>query len=352
MGSKKGRTRKLAFAAATFAVALIVIAICGEILARLSGVEPWDPRPIGVVVEPGGRYFQQHPTLGYSHLPGSFTITMPQTSLTYHVTHLPDTLRVTHPLETYAAGGSGKEEIWIFGGSFTYGWGLDDDETFPWVLQESFPEFEVVNFGVSGYGTLISLLQFEEALARGRRPRIAVIAYATFHDMRNTFLRRHRKGLVQGNRLGPLVLPYARLDAEGQLEIRMADSVYREFPLMRRSALAHLLDTFYNHRIEDRFVDSAAVTRAILTEFQGLCEENGIRLVVAGIDDWRGTPMPGFLEERGISFVEIWVDLSDPRYVNSRDVFHHPNALAHRLYARRIEEFLRDDSGRLPKTAE
>lgn len=341
--------RKLVFGAVTLAIVLVVIAICGEVLARLRGIEPWNPQPIGIFVEPGGHYFRKHPALGYSHLPGSFTVTMPQTGLIYRVTHLDDTLRITRPLESYADDDAGKEGIWLFGGSFAYGWGLNDEETFAWLLQEAFPEYEVVNFGVSGYGTLHGLIQFEEALRTREPPATAVIVYATFHDMRNTFLRRHRKTLVQGNRLGPLALPYARLDRDGHLKLEMAEVVYREFPLMRVSAFAHLLETFYDNSIEDRFIGSEEVTRAIFLEFQRVCEENGVELLVAAVDDWSGTAMPGFLAENGIPTVETWVDMTDPRYVNLRDVFHHPNALANRVYAEKIERFLRDDPDRFLK---
>lgn len=345
----KAVKKKLLFGVMTLVIALVVVAICGEVLARFRGIEPWDPHPIGIVVEPGGRYFQKHPTLGYSQLPGSFIVSMPQTGLVNRVTHLDDTLRITRPLESYADDLRGREGIWLFGGSFTYGWGLNDEETFAWLLQEAFPDREVVNFGVPGYGTLHGLIQLREALRTREAPATAIIVYATFHDMRNTFLRKHRKTLVQGNRLGPLALPFARLDRDGRLHIEMADVVYREFPLMRVSAFAHLLAEFYDDSIEDRFIGSEEVTRAVFLEFQRICEENGIELLVAAVDDWSGTAMPGFLAENGIPTVEIWVDMSDPRYLNLRDVFRHPNGLANRTYAERIESFLRDDPGRFLK---
>jgi hypothetical protein len=103
------------------------------------------------------------------------------------VTHGPDTLRITHPPNgpTSAA----RPQIWIFGCSFTHGWSLSDEQTYPWQVQRRIPEYEVVNFGVSGYGTVQSLIQFREALEQRSRSDVAIIAYASFHDERNTFSR-------------------------------------------------------------------------------------------------------------------------------------------------------------------
>lgn len=112
-------------------------------------------------------------------------------SYSFTVTHLPDTLRVTRPLSECHREDR-REAIWVFGCSFTHGWSLNDEETYPWVLQQRLPDYQVVNFGVSGYGTLHSLMQFREALRTRDKPKAAVVAYGFLHDRRNTFLRARR----------------------------------------------------------------------------------------------------------------------------------------------------------------
>jgi hypothetical protein len=87
-------------------------------------------------------------------LPGGYSFT---------VTHFPSKLRITHPLATYTDRRS-KPEIWIMGCSFTHGWSLNDQDTYPWLLQARLPQYVVVNYGVEGYGTLHALLQLREAL--------------------------------------------------------------------------------------------------------------------------------------------------------------------------------------------
>ena len=51
-----------------------------------------------------------------------------------------------------------KENIFFIGGSFTQGHGVNDDETFSFITQQKYKNFNVYNFGQSGYGGFQSLL--------------------------------------------------------------------------------------------------------------------------------------------------------------------------------------------------
>ncbi len=320
----------------TILVGLIGIS---EVVLRVVGLGPWTKQKTDIQVEPGGTFFVKHPTLGYTHLPGAFHVTLPD-GYAFNVTDLPNTLRVTHPLATYDSVNT-KEEIWIFGCSFTYGWALNDNETFAWLLQERFPQYEVVNYGVNGYGTLHSLIQFREALAY-KKPKVAILAYASFHDARNTFLRKRQKAVATWNSLGPLVQPYARLDDDGQLEIEMAEVEYREFPLMRKSAVAHLIEMTYDN-YEAWRTPSDRVTEAIISEMAKTAHDNGVGFGVALI---AGRPdMLKYTRAHGISSVDMSVDLSLPEN-NNEPHDNHPSALANRHYADTLESFLRGEIAR------
>ena len=235
-----------------YMIYLLILAVLfvtvAEVVLRAKGVNPWQKNEVSIQVDPGGTFFRAHPTLGYTHIPGRFTVTL-GSGYSFNVAHLPNTLRITRPIDSYKKP-ERKEEIWIFGGSFTHGWSINDEETYPWLLQERFPEYDVVNFGVSGYGTIHSMLQFREAL-KTKTPKVAILAYAGFHDERNTFSRTRRKRVVPWNRLGPLVQPYAQLDRKGKLQYSFADVEYSEFPMMRYLALAHFIEMNYN-RLETK----------------------------------------------------------------------------------------------------
>lgn len=54
----------------------------------------------------------------------------------------------------------GTKRMLLFGDSFFYGLYVDDDETLAYHLQEKLPDWEIIPFGVSGYGTGQSLLVY------------------------------------------------------------------------------------------------------------------------------------------------------------------------------------------------
>ncbi len=314
---------------------LIVFVIFAEVGSRLLGERPWTIKEVDITVEPGGSFFTKHPSLGYALLPGKFKVIL-KDSYSFDVTHLDDALRVTRPEESQTS----KDEIWIFGGSITHGWTLNDEETFPWLIQSELPDYAVVNFGVPGYGTLHSLIQFKEALEQRRKPVIAVIAYASFHDRRNTFLRVRRKSVARYNKLGPQLQPYARLDDDGNLISSMAEVEYQEWPLMRYSAFVHVIEKLYNN-LEDNFYRSHEVTKAIVKEFSRLAERNGVKLVVANITSNSATAaMLDFARGERILTADMWVDLD---IEGNRNLPHdsHPSAVANRQYALKLMEFLR-----------
>ena len=55
-----------------------------------------------------------------------------------------------------------KKTFNFFGGSQTFGWGLSDDETLPYLTQFYFKEWDVNNYAISGYGVHHMLAQIKE----------------------------------------------------------------------------------------------------------------------------------------------------------------------------------------------
>jgi hypothetical protein len=316
---------------------IFLSATSAEIVLRVAGYKPWQITDVDVAVEPKGNFFTKDSEVGYKQLPGKFKVTL-NGNYSFNATHLNNSFRITHPLNTYNHS-SKKPEIWIFGCSFTYGWSLNDSETYPWLLQEKLPKYEIVNFGVNGYGTVQSLIQFKEALKQGNKPKIAVIAYAGFHDRRNTLVRQRRKELAAWSKLGVLLQPDARLNGENNFTYSMVKAEYREFPLMRFFALSNFLDNGYN-RFEMKLYRSHEVSKAIIEEFNRVAEAKGVKLVVAGINSG-SAKMLQELSQEGIATTDISVDLKIPSN-NNLPHDSHPSAIANRQYAEKLEGFLQD----------
>ena len=337
--ARLSRRKRFFFGSVTGVASVVVILGLAEVILRQRHT-PWTIRSPVQDVQPAGRYYTSHKELAYIPRPGESTITLPG-PYSFKTTHLPDGLRITHPLSTYPR--TRETQLWIFGCSFTQGWSLNDNETYPWLIQERLPDCEVVNFGVNGYSTLQSLLQFREALASRRKPKVVVVSYAFFHDMRNTGTGAWMKALLAagGGSYGGLVFPYMRFSINGQPELIHARLEYRSFPFARWSALSNALDDRFNPSLRDNF-DSHRITLIVIQQFADLCAANGITFVLAGIyrDPLTRETLDHF-QRNGTLTVDISVDPAKSENSNL-PIDHHPSAFANKQFADKLEGFLRE----------
>lgn len=331
------RTRRLLFGVTALVASSLLCFAAAEVIVRSLGFRPYKKPDFDIRIEPGGMYNRRHPTLGYTHLAGRFHVTFPNGDA-WVVTHLEDTLRVTRLAKRHGQDDAG-ERIWLFGDSFVHGWGLDDEETLGWKLQERLPEFDVVNFGVGGYGTMQSLIQYQEALEERLPPKVAVLAYAGFHDERNTRLRRWKKATFSYDKFGPTATPYARLGSDGKLRIGFDDGSYKEFFFLTRSAFLHLVEEAYSS-VEDMYYHSHLVSEAIVDEFAKISRDHGVLFIVAGI--YQSDPtyqLLAHVSEGGGITGDISADLTVR--ANRIRFDEHPSGLANDFSSRRLAELIR-----------
>lgn len=307
--------------------------LLAEGLLRLAGFAPWQADLAPPQIEPGGSMYVAHETAGYTLRPGRYRLTLP-TGLVFTAHHRADGGRASRDAATEAAGPA----VWIFGCSWAYGWSLDDREALGWQLQERLPEARVENFGVPGYSTVQSLRLFEALLAEAPPPAVVVLAYASFHDARNTFARTRRKQLSHGPALAAARLPRARL-AGGTLRYDDAPLGYRAPPLVTRSALANLIDDAAN-ALEQQWLDGRAVSQQVALDFAETARRHGARLVVATLtDDPASAALRAFGAGHGIHTVDISVDITQPGLSNA-PLDPHPSAAANARYAAALADVL------------
>ena len=76
--------------------------------------------------------------------------------------------------------------IYVFGDSWIFGWGLDDELTMAWHLQNEFRDrFAVTSFAYAGYGNLQALLSFRRIKHKIRADDILLFGYAGFYLVRS-----------------------------------------------------------------------------------------------------------------------------------------------------------------------
>ena len=71
------RHKTFVFGLISLALMAMLTLAAAELLARLTGIQPWTEADLGIHVTPGGRLFTPHPTRGYAQLPGAFVVTLP-----------------------------------------------------------------------------------------------------------------------------------------------------------------------------------------------------------------------------------------------------------------------------------
>ena len=98
--------------------------------------------------------------------------------------HEPMTILADGSRATGTPAGAGTTVL-IVGCSFAEGYGVRDDETFAWKLQQRFPQLRIRDFGVPGYGTYQSLVLLREAMAQGIQPALVIYGFLPFHADRN-----------------------------------------------------------------------------------------------------------------------------------------------------------------------
>jgi hypothetical protein len=114
---------------------------------------------------------------------------------------------------TPSTGADRRRYILCFGGSFTWGQGVNDDETLPAQLEKAAPEYDAYNFGYRGYGPqqMLELLRGKDL--RSQVPQRGGIAIYTAID-------DHVRRAIGGMRTCAMVrrhFPYYRLNEQGGL---------------------------------------------------------------------------------------------------------------------------------------
>jgi lysophospholipase L1-like esterase len=128
-------------------------------------------------------YAAHDPIRGWRNLPGA-TVDYGEPEFSTVVVH--DSHGFRGP-EVPLAKPPGKFRILVLGDSFTYGVGVENDETFSARLGQLDPRLEVINAGVIGYGTSQELVLLQEQ-GLPLRPDLVLVAFF-WNDVANSYVR-------------------------------------------------------------------------------------------------------------------------------------------------------------------
>lgn len=288
--------------------ALAVLAV-GQIGSRqqahkvISAVAP--TRVVRSQTEWVGDLYGAHERYGSQHLPST---TVQHHTVDFDVTYSTDEegwRRMPIPARPLTS-----RPIAFVGCSVTFGQGVYDDQTFPWLLaSQAWPGYRVLNYSRSGWGTNHALVVVDELLQRKEKPLCIIYGWLTIHHRRNDRRRSWFEPNLQS------VFPYFALE-EGKL-VRQG---------FLRGIDATAPDT------KEQTAREFEISSLMIEAMHRQCQEHGVPFVVLRLADRQMDPVWTALQKQSeIPTIDVsWC--SDEVYPND----HHPTFQGHRYIAKTI----------------
>jgi hypothetical protein len=317
---------------------LLVIA-CFEAAARIMGCGTFYVEDYTVEASPHNAYIGDS-TYGIRLNPGEYHLTLNKT-ISFSATHLENgTRRVS------GCADAENPQVALLGCSYTYGYGVNDEQTFASLLQQKFPDQPIQNAGVIGYGTVQSLLQLKELIKIGS-VKTVLLNFSSFHFMRNGLSPVYRSNLKIGyqnsstdveSRMSSARFPYKPSCSE-PINFESWENMYYNWPARGWLASVNWTQLIID-KVHKNGLDERAIAACLIQEMADLCEANGIGFGVVCLD--RTVETERLHEDLGaINWLDIDFDFNSEALTNLPHEGH-PSPAGHRFIAAKIEPFLAD----------
>jgi hypothetical protein len=285
----------------------------------------------------GFRGYQKDALLGYKPLPNMRMISKMTFNgrQIYNVTYSTDerSRRLT-PVQSAERPG---KFILFFGCSFTFGEGVQDDETLPFFVGQHAPGYKPYNYGVNGYGPqqMVAKLQQGNIKAEINEPE-GILVYTFIDDHIHRVIGSQHVVQSWGR-----YMPYYALDSNGNLERKGSFASAKPglaflYWLLGKSEIAQYFQIGIGPRIDD---DDFSLTARMFLEsrdaFSRLFNaEKFLVLIYPGSTS--GKRLISHLEKNQVQYFD-YSNLFDPTQTDlhiERDP--HPTPRAHRMVAERL----------------
>ena len=230
----------------TIFVALVISLLLAEVFLRIFGIGPWK----NIIInnsETGKQIYTQDSTLGWIAKEGDYLINpINPKGNKFHLTIEKDGQRKTGEFNR-----DDNDEILVIGGSFSQGWGVNDEDTFSSKLQKKYNNFKVYNFGQGGYGSVQSLLLLEKQIPKMKSPKLVIYGFIEHHEYRNAARSQWLRTLAQYSKRGHVNTPYGLIGKNNNLIIKPPIG-YINLPLREVSALITLFEKAYMKNVSTK----------------------------------------------------------------------------------------------------
>ena len=324
----------------TIFIAVIIGLLFAEVLLRILGIKPWK-----YIVINEGEIFKPDPTLGWRAKEGSYVIPPNnQLSKQFHISFGKDGQR-----KTGENNGNVDGEILVIGGSFTQGWGVNNEDTFPSKLQKNYTNFKVYNFGQGGYGSIQSLLLLEEQIPKMKSPKLVIYGFIEHHEYRNTARDQWLRTLAKYSRRGAVKTPYGSIGNNNKLIIHSPIG-YINLPLKEVSSLVTLFEKAYmkqrtkkgfsrdsQRKKQQKIVTEKAFIR--MSEISNKFDADFILVILDWSNPYTKDHYESFLKKNEIKFVNCTIPLIDEMVLFGD---YHPSEKAHTYYNDCLNDYIKE----------
>ncbi len=251
---------------------------------------------------------------------------------TIAITHKDDGRRITSASQTPIP--ENNPQIIIVGGSLSYGYGLSDEETWPWLLQRKLSSYKVLNYSTPGYGTYQALLMLERVLPKLSSPKIVIYGFLEHHLVRNVAPPSWR-ALLNRDRRKTVCIPYVDVDQDGNI-IRHPPVSSCPWPLSKSLAIVKFAEIMFwtNFQGREYFQEMDIAWQHIMVEMRDLCARYECRLIVAVLHIAHQTEKNFYTDFLALHNIKgIDCDLPSSEALKLEKDPNHPNHKANEIWA-------------------
>lgn len=332
----------------TIIITLLISVCVVEIILRMFG---FVPHQLNIKVPANGSktHFDFSDSLGYCLNPDTFHSQVGLQQVTF--THLDSGRR-----KTFKSRVEKLPEIWFMGCSYTYGYNLDDKETYPYLIDSAINKYHFINMGCPGDGTLHQYLRLKKHLSKTTNfPSAVIVNYVAFSNPRNCMNPIYKQTLrdayyaLRESRFYDKVknktfckFPFINpKDTMGIVSYMSLNSIMgSEFPLIRHSAFANTINNSINNFLSNPDKEKE-ISFGILKQISNLCKKNNINYFVSYLEP-QGTNsnLLTYCRANQISTINLSINFEDKNLFNIPGDSFHPNANANRIIMRKFLDFM------------
>jgi len=308
-----------------------------EGLLWIMGYRPYANTDYEVVSRPNNPYVADG-KLGIQLNPGTFKFKLNK-KVKFKATHLGNGQRLIPK-----ANPNRKDNVVFLGCSYTYGYGVNDNESFAAITQRKHPDWNVENTAIVGYGTAQHLLQLRNRVQE-ESPECVVLCISSVHFIRTVLSQNYRSNLRIGyrrsssdvdDRMDGARFPYFD-DYSGKAKYANWEDLYSEMPGRYWSASINFIQNIRDRGREPK-CNAIDITAHLIREMQALCKENGIPFGVVCLDTNHETKA---LQEKlkNVAWENVGFSFKSKKYTHL-PYDSHPNAKGHKKIAQSVIPFI------------